>query len=145
MVAVSDSFRTTLEGVVRELGALPVPWSPAEGRASVEGPVLVLGGGAETDAIDLIAELDKAHPVFLVGASTDHRLGSAAVRAGARDYFALPADLDTLRRTLEREGRERRGRARAVASRRRSGRRTGSRRSSAPVSRCGARWTRPGG
>jgi DNA-binding NtrC family response regulator len=44
-----------------------------------------------------------------VGASTDHRLGSAAVRAGARDYFALPTDLDALRRTLEREGRERRG------------------------------------
>ena len=90
MVTVSESFRTTLEGVVRELGALPVPWNPAEGRPSVDGPVLVLGGGAETDAIDLIAELDKANPVFLVGASTDHRLGSAAVRAGARDYFALP-------------------------------------------------------
>ena len=57
----------------------------------------------------MIAELDKANPVLLVGASTDHRLGSAAVRAGARDYFALPGDLDALRRTLEREGRERRG------------------------------------
>jgi len=109
MVTVSESFRTTLEGVVRELGALPVPWNPADGRASVDGPVLVLGGGAETDAIDLVAELDKTNPVILVGASTDHRLGSAAVRAGARDYFALPGDLDALRRTLEREGRERRG------------------------------------
>jgi len=109
MITVSESFRTTLEGVVRELGALPVPWNPADGRASVDGPVLVLGGGAETDAIDLVAELDKANPVFLVGASTDHRLGSAAVRSGARDYFALPGDLDALRRTLEREGRERRG------------------------------------
>ena len=109
MVTLSESFRTTLEGVVRELGALPVSWNPAEGRASVEGPVLMLAGGAETDAIDMIPELDKANPVLLVGASTDHRLGSAAVRAGARDYFALPGDLDALRRTLEREGRERRG------------------------------------
>ena len=109
MVTLSESFRTTLEGVVRELGALPVPWSPADGRASVDGPVLVLGGGTETDAIDLVSEFDKANPVYLVGASTDHRLGSAAVRAGARDYFALPGDLDALRRTLEREGRERRG------------------------------------
>ena len=109
MVAISESFRTTLEGVVRELGALPVPWKPADGRPRLEGPVLVLGGGLESDAIDLVAELDKSHPIFLVGASTDHRIGSAAVRAGALDYFALPADLDTLRRTLEREGRERRG------------------------------------
>ncbi len=109
MVTLSESFRATLEGVVRELGALPVPWNPADGRPPVEGPVLVLGGGAETDAIDLVAELDKSNPVLLVGASTEHRLGSAAVRAGARDYFALPGDLDALRRTLEREGRERRG------------------------------------
>jgi len=111
MVAISESFRTTLEGMVRELGALPVPWKPIDGRAPVDGPVLVLGGGVETDAIDLVAELDKARPVFVVGASTDHRIGSASVRAGARDYFALPADLDSLRRTLEREGRERRGAA----------------------------------
>ena len=105
MVTLSESFRTTLDGMVRELGALPVPWNPADGRAREDGPVLVLGGGVETDAIDLITELDKSNAVLLVGASTDHRLGSAAVRAGARDYFALPGDLDTLRRTLEREGR----------------------------------------
>jgi hypothetical protein len=82
MVAISESFRTTLEGMVRELGALPVPWKPIDGRAPVDGPVLVLGGGVETDAIDLVAELDKARPVFVVGASTDHRIGSASVRAG---------------------------------------------------------------
>ncbi len=111
LVATSESFRATVEEMVRELGASPVAWSPAEGRPAAQGPVLVLGGGAETDAIDLVRELDKSHLVFVVGASTDHRLGSAAVRAGARDYFALPGDLDTLRRTLEREGREWRGAA----------------------------------
>jgi DNA-binding NtrC family response regulator len=109
MVTVSESFRAAIEGVVRELGALPVEWKPSEGRAAVQGPVLVLGGGVEADAIDLVGELDTASTVYLVGASTDHRIGSAAVRAGARDYFALPGDLDALRRTLEREGRERRG------------------------------------
>jgi len=109
MIATSDSFRTTLEGMVRELGALPVAWKPTDGRPAPNGPVLVLGGGVEADAIDLVAELDKASPIFVVGASTDHRIASAAVRAGARDYFALPADLDALRRSLEREGRERRG------------------------------------
>ena len=40
MVTLSESFRTTLDGMVRELGALPVPWNPAEGRARVDGPVL---------------------------------------------------------------------------------------------------------
>ena len=33
MVTLSESFRTTLDGIVRELGALPVPWTPAEGGA----------------------------------------------------------------------------------------------------------------
>ena len=45
MVTLSESFRTTLDGMVRELGALPVPWNPADGRAREDGPVLVLGGG----------------------------------------------------------------------------------------------------
>ena len=109
VVAIGESFRTTLEGVVREFGALPVSWHPTEGHPLVEGPILVLGGGVESDAIDVVAELDRSRAVYLIGGSTDHRMASAAVRAGARDYFALPGDLDALRRTLEREGRERRG------------------------------------
>jgi two-component system response regulator HydG len=36
----------------------------------------------------------------------DHRIGAAAVRQGATDYFALPGDLDLFRRTLERVVRE---------------------------------------
>jgi DNA-binding NtrC family response regulator len=36
-------------------------------------------------------------PVFLVGSSTDYRLAAAALQRGARDYFALPDDLELLR------------------------------------------------
>ncbi len=38
--------------------------------------------------------------VIAVGAEPDHRLAAAVVRAGADDYFALPLDLDDLRRWL---------------------------------------------
>ncbi|HEU5039319.1 MAG TPA: sigma 54-interacting transcriptional regulator, partial [Gemmatimonadales bacterium] len=50
----------------------------------------------------------------LIGAAADHRIAAAAVQSGARDYFALPADLDLLRRSLERLSRESEGRAQAA-------------------------------
>ena len=76
--------------------------------------LLLLAGGAESAAIDLLAELpSRAAPVYVVGAAADHRLAAAAVQRGARDYFALPEDLDVLRRSLEREAREAHGRAEA--------------------------------
>ena len=43
----------------------------------------------------------------------DHRIAAAAIQRGARDYFALPDDLDLLRRSLERVLREARGRVEA--------------------------------
>ncbi|MFZ5623501.1 MAG: sigma-54 interaction domain-containing protein, partial [Gemmatimonadota bacterium] len=68
---------------------------------------LLLAGGAEADALDL---LPQAGPPdlrrYLVGAAPDHRIAAAAVGRGAKDYFALPPDLELLRRTLERDARE---------------------------------------
>jgi two-component system response regulator HydG len=49
-------------------------------------------------------------PVYVIGASPDHRVAAEAIRRGARDYFALPEDLDVLRRSLDRVAREARGR-----------------------------------
>jgi two-component system, NtrC family, response regulator HydG len=51
--------------------------------------------------------------VYLIGAVPDHRVAAAAVQRSARDYFALPEDLDVLRRSLERAGREANGRIEA--------------------------------
>ena len=77
--------------------------------------LLVMAGGAEGKALDLLAELQMGTlPVYLIGAAPDHRLAAAAVQRGARDYFALPDDVDLLRRSLEREARGAQGRLEAV-------------------------------
>ncbi len=115
-VQLSDSFGATIAELLRELRAATVAWRPDEDPAPPAGAavVLVLAGGAEAAAADLLAELPRnGAAVYVIGAATDHRLAAAAVQCGARDYFALPEDLDLLRRSLERESREALGRAEA--------------------------------
>jgi two-component system, NtrC family, response regulator HydG len=75
----------------------------------------MLAGGAEAAALDLLGELQASQvPVLLIGAAVDHRVAATALQRGARDYLALPDDIDLLRRTLEREIREARGRLEAL-------------------------------
>jgi DNA-binding NtrC family response regulator len=115
LVELSDSFRLSLAELARELRAGVVSWRPDEEPTPPAGAsvLVLLAGGAEGAAIDLLAELPPGPPVYLVGSVPDHRLAAAAVQRGARDYFALPDDLDVLRRSLEREAREAQGRAEA--------------------------------
>ncbi|MEP7176161.1 MAG: sigma 54-interacting transcriptional regulator [Gemmatimonadales bacterium] len=116
LIQLSDSFRTSVAELARELGARVVAWIPDEDPSPPAGAavLLVLAGGAEGAALDLLAELPPSGArVYLLGAVPDHRLAAAAVHRGARDYFALPDDLDVLRRSLEREASEARGRIEA--------------------------------
>jgi DNA-binding NtrC family response regulator len=116
LVQLSDSFRTSIAELARELRAGVVTWSPEEDPTLPAGAgiLLLLAGGAEGAALDVLAELPPTGPpVYLVGATPDHRLAAAAVQRGARDYFALPEDFDVLRRSLEREAREAAGRIEA--------------------------------
>jgi DNA-binding NtrC family response regulator len=116
LVPLSDSFRASVAELARELRAGVVVWSPADDPAPPPGAavLLILAGGSEGEALDLLADLPPAGaPVYLVGAMPDHRLAAAAVQRGARDYFALPEDFDILRRSLEREAREATGRVEA--------------------------------
>jgi len=105
-VWVSDSFRSAIGQLAGDLGADLLDWT--EGAVpSAAVATLVMAGGMEPDGLDLVAGREGlAGPIFLVGSATDHRVGAAAVRLGAADYFALPGDLDLLRRTLERLIRE---------------------------------------
>ncbi len=102
---LSDSFRTTLADLAGDLGAALVDWTPGNGDAVPAGSscLLLLAGGAESQAADLLAGMPPALPRYVVGATPDHRLAAAMFQRGARDYFALPDDLGLLRRTLERE------------------------------------------
>jgi len=117
LVRLSDSFRSAVTQVAAELGADVLEWTPATSETPPPGAavVLVLAGGEEGPALDLIADLgDSRMPVFLLGAVADHRVAATALQRGAADYFALPEDLDLLRRSLERELREARGRREAA-------------------------------
>jgi two-component system response regulator HydG len=108
MVTLSESFRSSLDELLRELNAVSRPWSPGNGPIpDPVAPLLVLAGGAEGAAMDLLGSLGReaGRRVLVAGASPDHRLSAALVRAGAEDYFALPGDLEPLRRSLERSAR----------------------------------------
>ncbi len=125
-VRLSDSFWTTFRELAGELGATAMEWEP-----STAGPVpggssatVVLAGGMETEALELMSRFEATSAPYVVGAAQDHRIASGLLRKGARDYFALPVDLDLLRRSLEREVRAAKGRTEAerfAADERRSG------------------------
>ena len=116
VVQLSESFRITISDLARELRASVVEWVPEAGQGVPVGTavLVVLAGGAESAALDLLSELaPDGVPRYVIGAAADHRIAASAVQRGAQDYFALPEDLDVLRRSLEREGREVSGRVEA--------------------------------
>jgi two-component system response regulator HydG len=77
--------------------------------------LVILAGGSESVALDLLGELPAAPvPTYVVGASLDHRIAAGAVQRGAQDYFALPDDLEELRRSLERDAHKVEGRTEAA-------------------------------
>ena len=112
-ICLSDSFRSTLGDIVSQFGAGLLEWTPKVGEPipGDGGPLIILAGGAESEALDLLGTLPLANvPRLVVGGLPDHRLAATAMQRGASDYFAFPDDLDVFRRSLERELRETRGR-----------------------------------
>ena len=110
----SDSFRSTVAGLVEELGGTVSAANPGDDRrATGADVVLLLAGGAESEALDFLADSGSTGARYMIGAAADHRIAAAALQSGARDYFALPDDLDLLRRCLERLAREAAGRVEA--------------------------------
>jgi two-component system response regulator HydG len=111
---LSDSFRDTIEGILREVGTAWVEWRREGGEPlPAAEAILILAGGEESAGLELLSEATASAVRYLVGASVDHRLAAAAVQNGARDYFALPGDLDLLRRSFDRAARTARGRVAA--------------------------------
>jgi len=115
-VRLSDSFRSTIAELAMDLGAELQEWRPGDEDGPPAGMAcaLLLAGGAEGAALDLLASLPAALPRYLVGASPDHRIAAAALQRGAKDYFSLPDDLGLLRRSLERVRGEALGRTQAA-------------------------------
>ena len=117
VVQLSESFRSTLTDLARDLRASVVECVPEAGWGipTETSVLLILAGGSESTALDLLGELPAAPvPTYVVGASLDHRIAAGAVQRGAQDYFALPDDLEELRRSLERDAHKVEGRTEAA-------------------------------
>ncbi len=113
VIELSDSFRNAWAEIAQELDLELEVQSLEDTPASDTIAVLIAAGGEEDRALDLVASVQRpdSAPVYLVGAQTSHRFAVEALRRGADDYFALPADLDLLRRTLSARADARRERA----------------------------------
>src|SRR5678815_2932516 len=82
-----------------------VRWSPsgAEPVPPAAAALILLAGGAEAEALELMERLQRTDaPLLVVGASPDHRLAAEMVRRGASEYLVLPDDFEGMRRALER-------------------------------------------
>lgn len=105
IISLSDSFHSLWSDIAEELGVRSIVIEPKHQQGmnrSNEAAVVVAAGGEEDRGLDVLLSLQGSddQPVYLVGANTSHRFGVEAVRRGAADYFALPDDVDMLRRTL---------------------------------------------
>jgi DNA-binding NtrC family response regulator len=106
----SDSFSAIWPGLCAELG-LPLRRAPAAaelgaGRGALAFLVNVAGVEEEAEPLLRALRAEGVTQPVVIGARVDHRLALSLVHAGARDYFALPADLDALRAHL-REAKQR--------------------------------------
>ncbi len=102
LVELSDSFRSAWSELAEELRLDLVPLAPGDAPAPGTVAVLVAAGGEEDRALDALPTIPHTNgpPVYVVGANPSHRFAIEAVRRGATDYFALPGDLDLLRRSI---------------------------------------------
>ena len=108
VLTLSDSFTAQWPVLATECACdLAVHTEPSRVAALDDAVVLVAAGGAEEQLAAALAELPAERlAIAAVGADASHRVASAAVRAGADEYFLLPADYDLLRSWLhERVGR----------------------------------------
>jgi DNA-binding NtrC family response regulator len=98
VLTLSDSFATHWPTLAAECGLeLVVLSGPAEGAGLSDAVALVAAGGMEHELPGTVAELrSDGLAIAAVGADPGHRIASAAVRAGADEYFVLPADYELL-------------------------------------------------
>ncbi|HEU4631539.1 MAG TPA: sigma-54 dependent transcriptional regulator [Gemmatimonadaceae bacterium] len=117
VVPLSDSFAEAWLPLASDAG---LRLQTADSLAAIDprAPVigLVAAGGME-DALPAALRAAAAGQVEVaaVGALACHRTAVAAMRAGAADYFALPADLDRLRSWLMERAERFRERAQGLA------------------------------
>jgi len=102
VIMLSDSFSSVWGDLAGELGVHLATLAPDDEPPPHAVATVLAAGGEEERALDVLPALAARArgPLFLVGARTSHRFAVEALRRGATDYFALPGDLDLMRRTL---------------------------------------------
>jgi two-component system, NtrC family, response regulator HydG len=113
VVVFSASFSSVWADVAEELGVGLDRFEPDDDLPSGAVALILAAGGEEERALDVLPSWSARVrvPLLLVGARASHRFAIEALRRGAADYFALPDDLDLLRRTLAARVEAARGRA----------------------------------
>ncbi|MHB0949726.1 MAG: sigma-54 interaction domain-containing protein, partial [Gemmatimonadaceae bacterium] len=105
LLPLTDSFSAQwpLLAAECELGLVTV--SEASGLDRLTGTVAIVAAAGEEGVIEptLLQVVRGDMPIAAVGAISDHRIASAAVRAGASEYFALPQDYELLRAWLRQQ------------------------------------------
>jgi two-component system response regulator HydG len=104
IVRMSDAFADLWGELGRDLGvevsehSRQDPCVPAPDVAAA----LVAAGGAELEALDWLDHHAATCevPIFAVGADPGRRIAAQLVARGARDYFALPEDVEILRNAV---------------------------------------------
>jgi len=102
VVMLSDSFAAVWDDVAHELGVSLDRIEPESEPPASAVAIILAAGGEEERALDALPAWSARveAPLLFVGARAAHRFAIEALRRGAADYFALPEDLDLLRRTL---------------------------------------------
>ena len=86
LVLFSDSFRSTVANLVEELGGTASASKAGDDRhAAGADVILLLAGGAESQALDFLGDSGSPGARYLIGAAADHRIAAAALQSGARD------------------------------------------------------------
>ncbi len=121
IVNFSDSFAQVWNDLADDLG---VEAELLDGRdPDAAGPdvaaFVLAAGGAEREVVDWLDnhEPPPCVPTFAIGSDTSRRVATQIVACGARDYFALPEDLEILRNALASVVEQRRVALRRMAKR----------------------------
>jgi len=99
VVQLGESFADIWQTLIEGEDAECVVAAQAQDLPPQAAACIVSAAGLETDCVDPVRALRAAgaRQVAVVGADTGHRTAAVALRAGASEYFALPADQVALR------------------------------------------------
>ena len=99
VLALTDSFHAEWPALARAHGLTLATYDDPGALDPGSGSItLIVAGGAEQSLEGVLRRLPTGNRFLAAaGAEASHRLAAAVVRAGADDYFALPADMDALR------------------------------------------------